>query len=581
MVATCNHVALPVTRIPADAVRKNSGTAPNLRGTDFSQLNRGEPEKQYRNRTFCAYKPLREVSESLMVGGYSAFENPTGLYYREGEKITITLRDAPESEVRLIVRDFREGGGEDTYALTKGRNDIVVKRSGLGYIDYRHSKGAAAAPIRVHLVGGQINGVFTRHDDADTWRRLLATAPAGILDILGERCQLAYDIEGLRSGNPDRGPEMLELYDRIVELKQEIMGWEREGLHPGNHILCRVMWGGFMHADGLGAVFNYKTIPGLCNPDGLRGSAWAVAHELGHINQLKPGFCWAGMQEVSNNVFSAWCNYKLRPEDLRLEHEHCTNFDGEGMRGGRFDCYVNNAIVRRQLWQFQGGPDSGVGRVPTARTGDHFVTLCPLWQLQLYFHEVLGQEDFFPRIYQSLRAAGREARPHGQMRADFCRYAGEAAQCNLGPFFLQTGMLALMNRWVVDYSSHMVSINEETIEATLRALERYPEAASSVIHYLTANSVGIYREKRAVVPSDDFRPTIPEKGGRIIFPAEKWKNAVAFEVYKGGQLIRVCLRGLGMDDDASTLVICPPGATSIRAVQWDGTRHMVSGGQPE
>ncbi len=546
-------------------------------GTDFAQLNKGEPEQQYRERTFRAYKPLREVSERLLVGGYSAFENPTGIFFREGEHICITLHNAPESEVQLIVRDFRQGGGEERHPLRVGRNELTVKRSGLGYIDYRHSRGAAAAPLRVQLEGGQINGVFTRHDDAATWRRLLAALPAGVLDIMGERCQIVYDAEGLRRGNPERGPEMLALYDRIVELKQQLMGWEREGIHPGNHILCRVMWGGFMHADGFGAAFNYKTIPELSDPDRLRLEAWAVAHELGHVNQLKPGFCWAGMQEVSNNIFSAWCNYVLSPKALRLEHEVCTNADGVAMRGGRFDCYVNNAIVRRQLWQFQGGQDSGVGKVPGARAGDHFVSLCPLWQLQLYFHAVLGQQDFFPRIHEALRAAGREPSAHGKRRVDFCRYAGEAAQCNLGDFFLQTGMLALMNRWVEDYSPHMVSISEEMIEEALRALEKYPAPASPVIWYLTGNSVDIYREKRAVEPSEDFRPVIPAGGGICVVPADKWKNAVAFEVCKGEELIRVCLRGLGMEDNASTAVVCPPGATAIRAVQWDGTRYTVTG----
>ncbi len=546
-------------------------------GTDFSQLNKGEPETQYRDRLFCAYKPLREVSRSLRVGAYSAYENPTGLYYSAGEHIRITLHSAPEGEVRLLVRDFREGGGEDAYPLAEGANDITVRRSGLGYIDYRHSRGGEATPLRVRLAGGRINGVFTRHDDAATWQRLLAQAPAGILDMMGERCQLAYDVEGLRRGNPGRGPEMLALYDRIVELEQEIMGWEREGLHPGNHLLCRVMWQGFMHADGLGAAFHNSTIPGLSNPDSLRREAWAVAHELGHVNQLKPGFCWAGMQEVSNNIFAAWCNYHLNPGQQRLEHEACANADGVVQRGGRFDCYVNNAIAQRQLWQFQGGPDSGIGRVPGERTGDHFVSLCPLWQLQLYFHVVLGQQDFFPRVHESLRAAADRELPHGRMRTEFCRYMGDAARCNLGDFFLRTGMLSLMSRRVEDYSPHMVSISEAMVEETLRALEQYPEPPSPVIYYLTANSLGIYRDRLPVEPSEDFRPELPEKGGVIVFPAEKWKNAVAFEVYRDRQLIRICLRGLGMEDDASTAVTCPPGATAIRAVQWDGTRHSVSG----
>ncbi len=546
-------------------------------GTDLSGLNKGDKtERHYRERRFCAYQPLEQVSGALRIGRYSAFENPTGIYFRAGEDIRITLRDKPDGTARLIIHDFCEGGGEDRYALSAGENRLTVKRSGLGYIDYRSPQGCKAAPLDVRLSGGVVNGIFSRHDDAATWRRLLGRAPAGILDIVGERCQLAYSVGELRRGNPDHGPEMLALYDRIVELQQQLMGWDREDIHPGNHMFCRVIWNGYMHADGLGAAFHNSTIPGICNPEQLRRGAWGVAHELGHVNQVEPSFCWAGLTEVSNNVFSAWCNYQLNKDDMRLEHEVVPNADGRPMRGGRFDCYINNALVKRQLWQYQAGPDTGTDRVPGEATGDHFVTVCPLWQLLLYFHVALGKEDFYPTIFHELRQEAGAPVPHGQLRVNFCRYAGEAAQCDLGPFFLRTGMLALMNRMVEDYSPHMVSINDGMIEQALAELARHPAPASNVIHYITSNSVDIYREHRNLRPSPDFHPAIPERGGDIVFPADKWENAVAFEVYRGKKLLRVCLRGLGQRDNASTTVICPPGADCIRAVQWDGKRHKVT-----
>ncbi len=547
-------------------------------GTDFSQLNKegSDTERNYRHRTFCAYKPLKELSRTLKIGAYSAYENPTGIYYEAGESICITVHNKPERPLRLIIRDFRKDVKPDVYPLTVGENHITVKQAGLGYIDYRSSKGAAAPRITLSLQGGTINGIFSVHDSNATWKKLLAHAPAGILDIVGERCQIAYDIQGLRKGNPEKGREMLALYDRVVELEQKLMGWDAEGIHPGNHVLCRVIWGGYMQADGEGAAFNNKTIPGLSDPEGLRKGVWGVAHELGHVNQVEPNFTWAGMMEVSNNVYSAWCNYVLHPEDSRLEHEVSTNLEGTVMRGGRFDCYVNNAIINRQLWIFTGGPDSGTGTVPGSNVGDHFVSVCPLWQLQLYFHVARGNDMFYPAIFRAMRAQDARKLPHGQLRMNFCRFAAEAAGCNLNHFFLHTGMLGVMNRRVPDYASHMVTVTEKMVYDTVRHGMQFPVPDSSVIYYINANNVNIYRDRLPVEPSMDFRPQPPAGGGSIIFPAKTWKNAVAFEVYSGDKLVRICLRGLGQADNASTTVICPPGATSIRAVQWDGRRYMVS-----
>ncbi len=546
-------------------------------GTDVSQLNKGEDtEQRYRLRTFCAYKPLKELTRTLKIGAYSAYENPTGIFYRAGETIRITLHNRPERPLRLVIRDFRTDAKPDIYPLAEGENVIEVKQDGLGYIDYRSSRGSAAPRLTLSLQGGVINGIFSRHDDNATWQKLLAQAPAGVLDMVGERCQIAYDAEGLRKGNPDRGAEMLALYDRVVELEQQLMGWDAEGIHPGNHVLCRVMWGGYMQADDEGAAFNNSTIAGLSSPEGLRKGVWGVAHELGHVNQVSPNFTWSGMMEVSNNIYSSWCNYILYPEDVRLEHEVATNLEGKPMRGGRFDCYVNNAIVNRQLWLYTGGPDSGTGRVPGNNVGDHFVSVCPLWQLQLYFHVARGQEGFYPAIFRAMRAQNARKTPHGQLRTTFLRFAEDAAGCNLNHFFLHTGMLGTMNRRVPDYATRMVTVTEEMVDATVRHGLRYPSPDSSVIYYINANNVGIYRDRLPVEPSSEFRPQPPAGGGCIVFPAESWKNAVAFEVYSGNKLVRICLRGLGQKDNASTTVICPPGATSIRAVQWDGRRFPVT-----
>ncbi len=542
-------------------------------GTDFSALNKGNPETSYRKRAFRAYKPTSELWKQFKLGNYSPYENPTGIYCRKGEELTLSLQGKPAGTLQLIIHNFCADGGHSTYPLTEGENKIVAKNRGLVYVDYRSPEGVAAPPIEVELKGGTINGVFSQHDDNATWTQLLANATAGTLDVVGERCQVSFHVEGLRAGAGDKGAEMLDLYDRIVEFQQTLMGWDAEGIHPGNHMLCRVIWQGYMHADGEGAAFHRDTISGISNPETLRRNAWGVAHELGHVNQLQPHFCWSGMGEVTNNLFSQWTAFNFNPKDIRCEHEESPTADGQWMRGAVFDRYVNRGVVAHRTWQFQSSNSNCRDNAAPGQKegGDPFVTLCPLWQLQLYCQVARGMENFYPTIFRKMREQDNNI-TMGQMRVNLCRFACEAAGLDLSSFLLHSGILGLMNRYVGDYTSHMVTVTADMVEPVLREAVRYPEPDSSVIYYINANNVAIYRDRLPVVPSPDFCASVPKEGGNFVVPADKWQNAVAFEVYEGDKLVRVCLRGLGQKDDASTTVICPAGATAVRAVQWDGKR---------
>ena len=105
---------------------------------------------------------------------------------------------------------------------------------------------------------------------------------------------------------------------------------------------------------------------------------------------------------------------------------------------------------------------------------------------------------------------------------------------------------------------------------------QYPKPDSPVVFYINVNNVGIYRDKLNIIPSPDFKPAISnEPSPRFTVPADKWQNAVAFEVYNKDKLVRICLRGLNQKDNKSTDVLLPEGATTVMAVQWDGRRFII------
>lgn len=544
--------------------------------TDYSGINQGNIEKNYRQRTMGAYLSNAALRRITKTNNYSSFENPTGIYFEEGEKVTLTISGLPQGHpLKLIVHDFEGSTTHREYPLQNGANQLTMETRGLGYIDYRTDSLDDMPPaIKVNIRGGKINGVFTRQDSAATWKKLLADAKCGMLDLLGERCQLAFNIEGLRKGCPEKGPELLAKYDYLMSLQQnDILGWDRDNLHPGNHIHGRAMWGGYMHADGLGAAFHINTIPGIANPEHLNQSAWGVAHEFGHVNQTRRGMCWTGMTEVTNNIFSSWTNYKLNPSSMRLEHERVGNVDGQAMVGGRFDCYVNNAIVHRRLWLYHGGPDSGTNL--GKRAGDVFVTLCPYWQLQLYVAVARGKMDFYPTIFHEARVADESELSNGKAQLLFIKRACDASQLNLTEFFVKVGMLSPMNREMEDYSRAYITITDAMCRETMDYISRYPAPDSSVIYYITANTVEVYRDRLPVVTPPDGAPRPTIENGRVEIADGEWKNAVAFEAYKGKELLRISLRGLNHKDGQATTVICPPGTDTVKAVQWDGKRYTV------
>lgn len=550
--------------------------------TDYSKINKGDPEKKYRSRTFKAYLSNKEFSRRLKTSGYSSFENPTGIFFPAGSKAVITVSGTPDPEfpLQLIVKNFDKGFKNfngTKYPLKEGENKITVEEEGLAYFDYRSDNPDGAPPLKVTIKGGQINGVFTADDDKETWKRLLKDAKCNILDLLGNRCQLAYDVESLRKHCPEDGPKLLAMYDRIIELEQDdVLGWKRYACHPGNHIHGRVQWTGFMHADGLGAAYHKSTMPGLTNTEELRKSAWGVAHEFGHVNQTRPGMNWTGTTEITNNICSSWVNYNLRPEWLRLEHEVVGNIDGKRMRGGRFDCFVNNAIVRHRLWLYHGGPDPKGTNPPGAKNGDVFVSLCPFWQLMLYETVARGNKDFYPAIFQNVRETDEKDLTRGELRILFFKRACDAAKLNLSDYFLKIGLVSPMDRLVNDYNPGHTTVTLEMCKEALRYVKRYPEPDSSVIYYITVNSVGIYRDKKNIEVSPQA-PHFSLPAKELEIPGDAWKNAVAYEAYKDGKLLRVALMGLNHEDNVSTTLPCPEGTDCVKAVQWDGKRIVIAG----
>lgn len=532
-----------------------------------------------RIQTYQPYMTIETVCRRLKTSNYNRFENPTGIYFTSGEKAVVFVAETTAS-VMLRVVDWSKAGNEQKslYTLLPGTNVLTIAQKGLGYIEYYTDDYETAPEVKIHIASGIVNGYFDleRGDQDAKYTALLNNAKSAEcpnLDIRGKYVQLCFDKASLLDKNPDRGREMIQEYDHIIKMEQDVMGVDAYQLRTTNRMFARRSYSGAPNANGWGVSF-----PGVnVIPENIRKDSWEIAHEFGHINQVRPGLKWQGTTEVTNNIYSATVQYFYTPENLRLEQENIG--DGEGgtaMVGNRFNCYFNNGIIKGQPWLFQKGQNNPN---PETGAGDLFVRLCPFWQLQLYNkYTGLGVEDFYPRLIQIIRNTDETELTTKELQFNFMRNTCQVMQADMTQFFEKCGMLREVDRDVSDYGGTVrLTITQQDIETFKNEIkaENYPQPVSPVIYYISGNSVNVFKNRAAVEGTTGVGVT--GSGSSRLVTAQAWKNVVVFETYAGNELVKLTLPFTNFKDKTATTVFYPDGATRIEAVSWDGSRTLVYG----
>lgn len=554
------------------AARVQSIRNPVLRKTAVDLLE-GRFDAVARQRAYEAYEPVETLAKRLKTSPYSQFENPTGIFFESGENAVLSVSGLRSGAAKLRVCNFGTQFADHSYPLKNGINMIGMNGSGLAYISYYDNEFQKAPKLEISILTGKFNGVFnsTLNTNSD-WKKLLTSATCETIDIVGKQVHLIYPVKELRKSCPDRGLELINLYDGIIRDQHEIMGLVKYGIVPKNHVLGRVIWKGYMHADGIGAAFIFSAMNGIANPDKIPTGAWGIAHEFGHVNQTRPGMKWVSTTEVTNNIFSTVSNYRLNPGGMRLEHEKIDGGDGSVV-GGRFNAYLNSALIAKEQWLCQRGPDKMQGY---ENGGDHFVKLAPLWQLQLFFSIAgHGKADFYADVFHKVRATDETRLNNGELQLNFMRNVCDSQKLDLSGFFSRVGMLKPIDKDMDDYSRAQLTITDKQCEELTRHASRYPKPDSPVIFYISANSVEAYKNRLPV--QGVANAGVSGDGTTHTIDHAVWKNVVAFETYQAKDLIRIAMVGTGSKANLTTLAQFPAGATRIEAVSWDGKRILVCG----
>ena len=350
------------------------------------------------------------------------------------------------------------------------------------------------------------------------------------------------------------------------------------------------------YADGVGAAAQDPS--SWMRPRSQDFGFWGFGHELGHINQINPGFKWVGCGETTNNVYSAWVEFKLGPGNYRLETEVTGLNIFSGLKGGRFNSYLEAGVREGVSWQLQCGPDYG-GVPPTGKKTvrlydykgndthrdttviagnyDHFIKLCPLWQLQLYCTQAGYSPDVYAKVIQDLRTHDYGNLTSGAQQLNFMKLVCDSTGIDFLPFFEKAGMFKPIKAYIEDYSPGWLIIEPVQIDQLKEYVAKKGyKKLNAEVNYITALNWRTYKDQAPLQGNlNEGCTDITHRDTPFVQVSHNaWKNVVAFETYDAnGKLIRISMQGLGSDGgNTFTKVMFPEGSAYIMAVGWDGPR---------
>ena len=580
-----------------------------------SKILQGNYSTKFRVGEFECYLNRLTLQQQLKTSNaYDMYENPTGIYFEQGDKVIVFAQNIQSQyPVKLCIANFssedriaEEGQAESYYDLKNGLNIIEAANRGNAYLNYYSETPDDAPNVKVHFALARENGYFKQgvHNN-DDWKQMLAGAQSDCIDVLSNRLHSVIPLKNIRMKNVTDAEKLALIYDSLIYREREIMGLPQRGIEPKNHQFARPVKSG-MFADAVGAAAQFGSWDGWSNPNDFE--FWGMAHELGHNNQIYPGFKWHGCGETTNNLYASWVQHKLGAKTAygngshRLEDEVTGSRDYSNMRGGRFQVYIEEGVRKGISWQLQDGCDyygsePNMKRVtdedengnklstittPT-RNYDHFVKLAPLWQLSLWTEECGFRPGAWGNLINSYRESfnGATYNTAGKQQIEMMRRFMDINEIDLCDFFEKAGLLKPIKAYIEDYSPGWNIITQ----AMCNELKSYIaakgyEKAPAGLNLINAYNVDIFRNKIQLTEGTIGAGCASPNDNKVKVDNTVWPGAVGYETYNAnGDLIRITLFGLG-DNAVSakyTYVLFPSdeGASYIMAVGYDGTRVKI------
>ena len=443
------------------------------------ELKNGTYQTAYRIATFDCYDHPQWLAKEWHTPDkfYDQLQGVTGIVMEPGKHLVMLsgLPDRQTADLKVVAwyvgktgKNFDGGKPEIlTYHLKNGVNVIDHDSSwpGLAYVAYFSEGHAADLPaIRVHFVGGTVNGYLTPDMTDEQMHRMTASTPSRFIDLVSRKVHAVWTSAGMHDfckADDGKSPgyrQYMGILDSLMTWQQQLVGMEKYGRIPRNRSLLYVNFTfGSLYQDGVGISAHIDLERPLLNCRSLRfkdsETIWGLAHEWGHQHQLQPYFCWGGVSEVTNNLNAYYSLMRMGYQYKDLE---------EGKRRG-----LEHAVEQ----YIDGETDDCIFQQNEAHE-NAFEQLCPFLKLCHYFTTEANMPDFLPDLYETLR--------HSDVTPDstnivpyvfnFIRKVSLLSGYNMTPYFERFGFLRVKSFELEDYGKHTYDLTQEQLDSFRREM---------------------------------------------------------------------------------------------------------------
>ncbi len=356
----------------------------------------------------------------------------TGLFARAGDVVRVTVpkeaagqglivRIGPHKD-RLWHLDKWQRAPEVTrsFAITEPMTRAGSGFGGLLYIEVPNN--CKLGRINVEIANAIPAPLYVHGETSQQEWRTVRERPAPWAELASSKFIITLPSEAIRA--LDRPDELMDYWDRVLDTCADLATIPHERAYPERFVIDAQISAGYMHAgypimaplNLAGEVTDLATLQ--------RKGNWGVYHEIGH-NHQQPEWTWAGLTEVTVNLFSIHVLENINP--------------GAPLHGA-----IQPDKLARMTREFE----------RTGKLDGPFEQLMPYIQLRTAF----GWEPF-QQVFAEYRALPASERPKNtQERKDqwlvrFSRAVGK----NLGPFYdsWKIGMSAEAKQKVSDLPEWM------------------------------------------------------------------------------------------------------------------------------
>ncbi len=437
----------------------------------------GSYDSDFRVQEYRPYQHPNIMAALNRTNTYSLRDNATGMYVdNTDENLVLFVGDNQAESLSLEICNFKPTIHSASYPLKPGLNVIKPDQTGLIYIYNHTDENIPLHPkdksllkdktVKVHFLSGTVNGYFdrTKHDNA-FWQEILKGEKYGIaedIDIVGNYAHVVWSLSDYRKFNTDI-VKQIEYFDNAIYGQMDFMGLVKYDRMFNNrsfiHVNYDIRPGVGAYATDYRTAYNFNGYANVfCTEEFFKKRIWVIGHEVGHTNQVRPGMRWAGTVEITNNLCALYNQEQVLDRAIRIDEE--------------YPQAVQKFVKGKMVWSERDNPKNIYDNV--------FLKLVPMWQLKLYFIDILGQKDFYKDIYEHCRTKDytefvkSKENFDGLLQLDFMRQSCIIGQRNMLDFFEDWGMLRPTNFSSPDYYGKTeIIITQKQIDELKKEIEAY------------------------------------------------------------------------------------------------------------